>query len=142
MIKKRKKERKRTYYLEDFAISADHRVKIKESEKRDKYLDFARELRKLWNMKVKVIPNDIGALGMINKDSERRREELDIEGRKMTIKTSPGDLRRGYSHSDSREIPITNAGIHNDVFYKLWNKLIIVSYMRANNRYNNAMLSH
>ena len=30
----------------DFAISADHRIKLKESKKRDKYLDFARELKK------------------------------------------------------------------------------------------------
>ena len=29
----------------DFAVLADHRVKLKESEKRDKYLDFARELK-------------------------------------------------------------------------------------------------
>ena len=37
----------------DFADTADHRVKLKESEKRDKYLDLARELKKkLWNMKI------------------------------------------------------------------------------------------
>ena len=42
------KKTKRTCLLVDFAVSADHKVKIKESEKRDKYLDFARELRKLW----------------------------------------------------------------------------------------------
>ena len=30
----------------DFAISADRMVKMKESEKRDKYLDLARELKK------------------------------------------------------------------------------------------------
>ena len=36
----------------DFAILADNRVKIKENERRDKYLDLAGELKKLWNMKV------------------------------------------------------------------------------------------
>ena len=40
----------------DFAVPVDHRVKLKVSEKRDKYLDLARELKKLWNMKVTVIP--------------------------------------------------------------------------------------
>ena len=30
----------------EFAVSADHRVKLKESEKRDNYLDLARELKK------------------------------------------------------------------------------------------------
>ena len=44
----------------DFAIPANHRVKRKESEKRDKYLDLARELKKLWNIKVTVIPIVIG----------------------------------------------------------------------------------
>ena len=32
----------------DFVVPADHRVKLKESEKKDKYLDFARELKTLW----------------------------------------------------------------------------------------------
>ena len=30
----------------DFAVPADHRVKLKENEKKDKYLDLARELKK------------------------------------------------------------------------------------------------
>ncbi len=29
-----------------FAVPADHRIKLKECEKRDKYLDIARELKK------------------------------------------------------------------------------------------------
>ena len=40
----------------DFAVPADHRVKLNESEKKDKKLDLARELKKLWNMKVTVVP--------------------------------------------------------------------------------------
>ena len=31
----------------DFAVPADHRIKLKECEKREKYLDLARELKKL-----------------------------------------------------------------------------------------------
>ena len=46
-----------------FAIPGDHRVKLKESKNSDKYLDLARELKKLWNMKVIVIPIVIGSLG-------------------------------------------------------------------------------
>ena len=30
----------------DFAVPADHRIKLKENEKKDKYLDLARELKK------------------------------------------------------------------------------------------------
>ena len=40
------KKNKRTCCLVDFAILADNRVKIKESEMIDKYLDLARELQK------------------------------------------------------------------------------------------------
>ena len=39
--------KKRTCHREDFAIPANHKVKIKETEKRNKYLDLARELKKL-----------------------------------------------------------------------------------------------
>ena len=30
----------------DFAVPADHRIKLKECEKKDKYLDLAKELKK------------------------------------------------------------------------------------------------
>ena len=42
----------------DFAVPADHRIKLKEYEKKDKYLDLARELKKKnpWNMQVTIIP--------------------------------------------------------------------------------------
>ena len=55
----------------DFAVPADHRVKIKVSEKKDKYLDFTGELRKLWNMRVIVIPIVIGTLGTVTEEFER-----------------------------------------------------------------------
>ena len=51
----------------DLAILADNRGKIKESEKGDKYLDLVRELKKLWDMRAKVIPVGIGVLWMIPK---------------------------------------------------------------------------
>ena len=39
-------QKKRTCRIVDFAVPADHRIKLKESEKKDKYLDSARELKK------------------------------------------------------------------------------------------------
>ena len=53
----------------DFVVTADHRIKLKESLKKDKYLDLARELKKLWNMKVTIIPIMIGAFGTVTKRS-------------------------------------------------------------------------
>ena len=47
-----KKNKKKINKIVDFALPADQRVKLKESEKKDKYLDLARELKKLRNMKV------------------------------------------------------------------------------------------
>ena len=39
-------QKKRTCKIVDFAVLADHRIQLKESEKKDKYLDLARELKK------------------------------------------------------------------------------------------------
>ena len=39
------KRKKRTYHLVNFPIPKDHRVKIKENGKIDKYLNLARELK-------------------------------------------------------------------------------------------------
>ena len=47
----------------NFAVPADHRVKLEESETRANYLDLARELKNIWNMKVTMIPIVIGAFG-------------------------------------------------------------------------------
>ena len=38
---------KRIYKIVDFTVPADHRIKLKECEKKDKYLDLTRELKKL-----------------------------------------------------------------------------------------------
>ena len=43
----KKQKKNRTRKIMDFACPADHRVKLKESEKKDKYLDLAREWKKL-----------------------------------------------------------------------------------------------
>ena len=41
---------KKKLRMVDFVVPENHRVKIKESEKMDKYLDLARGLKKLWNI--------------------------------------------------------------------------------------------
>ncbi len=71
---------KKTCRKADFAIPADNRVKLKESEKRDKYLDLARELKKLGNMKVKMIPIVISALGTITKGLVQGLEDMEMRG--------------------------------------------------------------
>ena len=39
-------EKKRTCKIVDFSVPADYRIKLKESEKKDKYLDFGKEFWK------------------------------------------------------------------------------------------------
>ena len=72
----------------EFEVQADHRVKLKEKEKRGKFLDHARELKKGWNMKVTVIQIVIGALGAVIKILNKGLEELEIRGRLETIQTA------------------------------------------------------
>ena len=50
-----KNKKKRIYKIVVFAVPGDHRIKLKEGEKKGKYLDLARELKKLWNMKVTIV---------------------------------------------------------------------------------------
>ena len=69
----------------DLTVLTNHRVKLKESEKRDKYLDHARELKKLWNRKVTVIPIVIGMLSTVTKGLVKRLENLEIRGQVETI---------------------------------------------------------
>ena len=73
----------------DFAVSADHRVEMKETKMRDKYSDLAWELRKLRNMRVKMLLIIICRLGSFPKGLERELfQELEIGGRIETIQTT------------------------------------------------------
>ena len=78
-------KKKRTYQIVDFDAPADHWVKLKDSEKKDKYLELARELKKLCNVQVKVIPIVIVAFGTVTKGWIMGLEDLEIRGRVETI---------------------------------------------------------
>ena len=105
-----------------FAVPADHRLELKENEKRNKYLDLARKFEKYKrrNMKVMVTPIVIGALGTIPKGLEKKLEDIEIRRQVETIRTiallwSARILRRvletwgtcGYSESSERPSAIT-----------------------------------
>ena len=67
----------------NFVIPVDHRLKIKESKKIDKYLDLARELKVLQNMNVMMISVVVGAFGTVPNGLEKRlgnrRSKVDLE---------------------------------------------------------------
>ena len=45
----------------------------------DKYQDLKREVQKLWNMKVKIIPIAIGALGTVPKTLQKKLEQTESD---------------------------------------------------------------
>ena len=71
------RQKKRVCKIVDFAVLADLRVKLKESEKKNKYLDLAWKLKKLWNMKVMVILV-ISLLDTVTEGLIKDRENLEI----------------------------------------------------------------
>ena len=81
-------QKKRTCKIVDFAVPADHRIKLTECEKKDKYLDIARELKKLWTMKVTIIPIVIGAFGTDIKGLLKWLDDLEVGGRVETIQST------------------------------------------------------
>ena len=77
--------KKRICKIVDFAVPTNHRIKLKECEKKDKYVDLARELKKLWNMKVTIVPIVIGAFGKVTKGLLKGLGDLEVGGRVETI---------------------------------------------------------
>ena len=80
-------KRKRICKINDFAVPVDHRINLKECEKKDKYLDLASELKKQWNMKVMIVPIVIGALGTVTKGLLKDLKDLEVGGQVETIQT-------------------------------------------------------
>ena len=57
-------------------------------KKNDMYLDLARELKKLWNMQVTIVPIVMGALGTVIKGLLKGLEDLGVGVRVETIQTT------------------------------------------------------
>ena len=122
--KKKEKKKKRICKIVDFTVPADHRINLKESEKKDKYLDLARELKKLWNMMVTIVPIVIGAFGTMTKGLLKGLEDLEVGGRIETIQMTALlrtakilrrflEIEETCCHSNSSEKPSANANVKN-----------------------------
>ena len=77
-----------TCIIVNFAVPADHRIKLKDCEKKDKYLDLARKWKKLWNIQVTIIPIVIGTFSTVTKGWLKGLEDLEVGGRVETIQTT------------------------------------------------------
>ena len=78
----------------DFAVSAHNRGKFKGSDKRNKFLNLARVLKKILNMKEMVIPIEINSFLMVLKGMEWGLEDHPNARALTRILKSPEDLRR------------------------------------------------
>ena len=97
----------------DLAVSADYRVKLKGNEERDKYLDLYRELKKLWNMKVMLIPIVIGVLRTILKGLIKRWENLEIRAQ----------VEIGQNTEDSWRFAVTQTPMKDHQLTLVWKAL-------------------
>ena len=59
-------------------ISRDSRIEEKEKEKIERYQDLRRELQKIWNVRLKIIPLVVGSLGATPKQSGNRLKEIGV----------------------------------------------------------------
>ena len=107
--------------MQFFSVPVDHRIKRKEYEKKDNYFNLAWDLKKLWNMKVTIIPFVIAAFSTVTKGLLKG---LEIRGRVRPSKLQHCKERLEYweeswrleetcRHSNSSEKPLANADVKN-----------------------------
>ena len=61
----------KTCMLIDASVPDDKNIALKEAEKISKYKDLEIEINRMWNVKIKVVPVVVGALGTLRKDFAR-----------------------------------------------------------------------
>ena len=71
-------KKERSCKIIDFTVSGDSRIEEKEKDKIEKYQDLGRELQKIWNVKVKIIPLVVGSLDAIPKQFGDRLKQIGI----------------------------------------------------------------
>ena len=70
--------KERTCKIIDFAVPGDSRIEEKEKDKIEKYQELGRELQKIWNVKVRIIPLVVSSLGAIPKKFGNRLKQIGI----------------------------------------------------------------
>ena len=70
----------------DFAYLFDSKIEEREKDKMKGYNDLKRELKKIWDMPVKVIPVVVGALGTTPKKLKQRLSDIGIETRTLELR--------------------------------------------------------
>ena len=71
-------KKERSCKIINFAVPGDSRIDEKEKDKIEKYQDLRRELQKIWNVEVKIVPLVVGSLGAILKQFGKRLKQIGI----------------------------------------------------------------
>ena len=87
------------------------------------YLDLVRVLKKLWNMKVTIVPIVIGAFGTISKGLLKALEDLEVCGRGETIQMTENGQNAKKSPGDLRRLAVTQTPVKNYQLTLMWKTL-------------------
>ena len=71
-------KKERSCEIIDFAVPGDSRTEEKEKDKTEECQDLGRELQKIWNVKVKIMPLVVGSLGAIPNQFGNRLKQIGI----------------------------------------------------------------
>ena len=116
-------KKERTCRIVDFAVPAEHRVKLKECEKRDDYLDLARELKKLGhesdNYTVIGRYIVIGALGTVTKGLVQGLEDW-TGGDCLNYSIIEISQNTEKSPEDLRGLAVTQTPVENHHLTLMW----------------------
>ena len=72
----------------DIAVPGDSNVLQEETEEYQKDQDLARELKRIWKSRTKVVPVVVGALGSVSKKLAGHLEQLGIKDQTRTMQKS------------------------------------------------------
>ena len=73
---------KKTCNIIDIAVPVDAGIVEKEKEKVEKYQDLRREVARLWNVKAKVVPIVVGALGAVTPNLSKHLDAIGVTDHK------------------------------------------------------------
>ena len=82
------KKKAKEIIIVDIAVPGDSNVLQKETEKYEKYQDLAREIKRIWKSRTKVVPVVVGALGSVSKKLAGKLKQLGIKDQTRTMQKS------------------------------------------------------
>ena len=72
----------------DIAVPRNSNALQKETEKYEKYQDLAREIKRIWKSRTKVVPVVVGAFGSVSKKLAGHLKQIGIKNRTRMMQKS------------------------------------------------------